>query len=142
MARGLGNPAASVYTRSVILRAIILFLALAAPAVAETRFLTAFEDIPIAPALQERENAAFAFGTPQGRLADALAVGATDEAGVRAWYAAALPALGWSLEDDRSAAMAFVRGRERLTLSFSRGSDGALAVRYRMVAHPASLALD
>jgi hypothetical protein len=142
MARGLGNPAASVYTCPVILRALILFLALATPADAETRFLAAFDDVPLAPALEEQGDAAFAFGTPQGRIADALAVGAADEAGVRAWYAAALPALGWSMEADSPAAMAFVRGRERLTLSFSRGSDGALAVRYRMVAHPASLALD
>ena len=108
---------------------------------ADTRFLTAFDDVPLAPGLTERADAAFTFAAPEGRIEEATATGAAQEGTVRAYYRDALPALGWALNGD-AADMVFVRGRERLTLVFVRGSDGALRVRYRVIARPASLALD
>ena len=121
--------------------ALVTVLAAATTAHADTRFLAAFDDIPLAPGLAEHAEAAFAFAEPEGRIAATAAVGAAEEGSVRAYYRAALPALGWAMEAD-AARMDFVRGRERLTLAFARGSDGALTVRYRIVARPASLALD
>ena len=115
--------------------------ALATPADADTRFLAVFDDMPLAPDLTERADAAFSFAAPEGRIAETAAAGKTEEAAARAWYRTALPALGWALEAD-GPRMDFVRGRERLTLAFARGSDGTLTVRYRVVARPASLALD
>lgn len=109
-----------------------------APAHAETRFLAAFDDVPLAPGLIERADAAFAFATSEGRIAETSAAGQGGEDAARAWYAEALPALGWARQDD----LTFVRGRERLTLAFATGSDGALTVRFRLIARPASLALD
>jgi len=124
-----------------IARFTLALLALAAPVRAETHFLAAFDDVPLAPGLTERADAAFTFTTPEGRIEEAAASGAAEEGAVRAYYRAALPALGWALEDD-GADMAFARGRERLTLAFARGSDEVLRVRYRVIARPASLALD
>ena len=125
------------------LRAAVFVLSLAAVASAhaDTRFLAAFEDVPLAPGLTERADAAFAFAAPEGRIAETAAGGAAEEGTVRAYYRAALPALGWAVESD-AAEIVFVRGRERLTLTFAQGSDGALSVRYRVIARPASLALD
>ena len=125
--------------------ALVAVLASVTSAHADTRFLAAFDDIPLAPGLTERAAAAFAFAAPEGRIAETAAAGGAEEGSVRAYYRAALPALGWALETDAATPygqMGFVRGRERLTLAFARGSDGALTVRYRIVARPASLALD
>ena len=108
---------------------------------ADTHFLAAFDDVPIAPGLTERGDAAFTFAAPEGRIEETTAAGGAQEAVVRAYYRDALPALGWALNGD-AADMIFVRGRERLTLVFVRGSDGALSVRYRVITRPASLALD
>lgn len=122
------------------LRAALCALVLlqAPSAFAETRFLTAFEDIPLAPGLGERAEVEFAFTAAEGRIAEAMAEGRATEGAVRAYYGEALPALGWAAEGADS----FVRGRERLTLAYATGSDGALIVRFRLVARPASLALD
>jgi hypothetical protein len=109
---------------------------------AETRFLSTLDDVPLAPALVEQTTQGFAFLSETGRIIEADAVGLTAEGAVRAYYRAALPALGWSMERDDQAGLFFARGRERLTLAFQHGSDGALAVRYRIVARASSLALD
>jgi len=109
---------------------------------AETRFLAAFDDVPLAPGLSERADAAFAFASGEGRIAETSAAGQGGEAAVRAWYAEALPALGWARQNPSEDDLTFVRGRERLTLAFATGPDGALTVRFRLVARPASLALD
>lgn len=109
---------------------------------AQTAFLSAFDDVPLPPGLQERVGAGYAFASDLGRIEEADAAGPAEEGAVRTYYRAALPALGWSLEVDDGAGLAFARGRERLTLAFRRGSDGALAVRYRLVTRTASLALD
>ena len=122
----------------MILRALVISLTLSGAAVAETRFLAALDDVPLAPGLEERADATFAFASAEGRIAEAAASGRTTRTAVNGYYAEALPALGWTL--DR--ADTFVRGRERLTLDYGLGSDGALTVRFRLVARPASLALD
>lgn len=125
------------------LSALLACIALALPAHAETRFLARFDDMPLAPGLTERAEAGFVFSTPEGRIAEATATGAAEEGTVRTYYRAALPALGWSQDADAAARgpLRYVRGRERLTLAFAKGSDGTLTVRYRIVARPASLAL-
>lgn len=121
---------------------VAIALLAAAPAHAETRFLAAFDDIPLAPGLAEVANSAFAFAAAEGRIAESTATGReADLPAVRAWYAQALPALGWALQSD-AGDLVFARGRERLTVTLARGSDGAATVRFRLVARPASLALD
>lgn len=107
----------------------------------EPRFLQTLDDIPLAPGLQERAAAGFDFATPEGRISEVEAAGAGDEDAVRAYYRAALPALGWALAEDQ-ARMEFIRGRDRLQVSFGQGSDGSLEVRYRVISRPASMALD
>lgn len=126
----------------ILLRAFVVSLALVATAQAETRFLAAFDDVPLAPGLSERAEAAFVFAGAGGRIAETAASGAASAtADVRRYYAEALPALGWALEQ-AGEGLVGVRGRERLTLAFVRGSDDAVTVRFRLVSRPASLALD
>lgn len=124
--------------------ALVIAIALAGSgaATAQARFLATFEDVPLAPGLEEQAGRAFTFAGPGGAIEETVAAGAADEGAVRSFYRLGLEALGWSLEDDGGRRLAFARGRERLTLTFTPGSDGRLSVRYRMVARGASLALD
>lgn len=109
---------------------------------AETQFLAAFADVPLAPGLAEQGTAAFAFTGQEGRIAETVASGRGQSARrARDYYLEALPALGWALQP-ASGDLVFLRGRERLTLAFADGSDGALTVHFRLVVRPASLALD
>jgi hypothetical protein len=121
---------------------VIAAVAWAGAAQGQTRFLAAFEDVPAPPGLVEIEDGGFSFVSDLGRIEETSASGAVEEGAVRAYYRAALPALGWSVDGDDAAGLSFLRGRERLTLAFQRGSDGLTRVRYRMVTRTSSLALD
>ena len=123
----------------------VFFAALmfSAPALADARFFSAIDDLPLAPGLSETRGG-FAFDGPEGRIIGARAAGAATPDAVRAFYAASLPALGWSLAPEPSAdagSLHFVRGRERLTLAISEAGSGAL-IEARLVIRPASMSVD
>src|SRR5262245_42332404 len=100
-------------------RAVFLAAALcAAPAHAETRFLSGMEDVPLAPHLTE-QGPGFFFEDANGRITGAVAQGRTTAEAVRRFYTDTLPALGWSLSPNGPGVegdLVFLRGRERLTL--------------------------
>jgi hypothetical protein len=103
----------------------VLFL-FSAPAWAEG-FLTAYEDLPLAPGLAEDTGAALSFDSPGGRIVDALARGAVKPTEVLKFYAATLPQLGWSRESDT------VWRREAEVLRIEAGSEGrGSAVRFHV----------
>lgn len=121
----------------------LIVAAYAATSTAETRFLSLFDDVPLAPGLKEISAEDMAFEAPSGRVLAARASGFGEPALIAAYYDAALPALGWS----RAAALpgsapAYVRGRERLELSFEPGPGGALTTRFRLIVRPAPSRLD
>jgi hypothetical protein len=122
-----------------IMRVLIALFLLATAAFAETVFLRDMEDLPLAPSFTEIGPRAVAFATPEGRLGVAVATGEGEEAAIIGFYAASLPQLGWSAGEKPNS---FVRGRDRLTLSFARASDGALEVTYTLLSRPASQAVD
>jgi hypothetical protein len=83
-----------------ILPAIVVALGLAFGAsVADaqgTGFLSAYEDLPLAPGLTELAGAGLSFDTPQGRIVEASARSTAKAADILTFYAETLPQLGWS----------------------------------------------
>lgn len=104
-----------------------LLAALAAPlaAAADWAFLQAIDDLPLAPGLIEQPAAGVTFDTPQGRIVEAVADGATTAEAVTAFYVETLPELGWT----RRTALAFAREDELLRLEMQPGGRG-LVVRF------------
>ncbi len=79
--------------------AFALVLLAAAPAWAEG-FLSAYEDLPVAPGLTEVAGSGVSFDSPGGRIVEAFAQGQVKAAEVLKFYAATLPQLGWTRETD------------------------------------------
>jgi hypothetical protein len=85
-------------------------------------FLSAYEDLPLAPGLEEVPNSGIAFDSPGGRIVEAYAKGAAKAAEILKFYATTLPQLGWTRESDTR----YRRDAELLTLE--AGADGRLLV--------------
>lgn len=85
-------------------------------------FLTAYEDLPLAPGLTEVAGAGMAFDSPGGRIVEAYAKGPAKAADILKFYATTLPQLGWNRESDTI----YRRDAEMLTLD--TGADGRLLV--------------
>jgi hypothetical protein len=110
----------------LILCLVLTFSALA-PALAQARFISGTEDLPLMTGLDEVEDGGLVFDTPAGRLVEARAEGALAASAVRAFYAETLPQLGWrSLENG-----AYAREGEVLTIDITEG-NGRLAVRFAL----------
>jgi hypothetical protein len=82
-----------------LLCAAILALGLVARAHAEG-FLSEYEDLPLAPGLDEVAGSGLSFDSPAGRIVESYAKGTVREAEVLKFYAATLPQLGWTRESD------------------------------------------
>ncbi|MEQ9643319.1 MAG: hypothetical protein RIM84_25085 [Alphaproteobacteria bacterium] len=75
-----------------------MWLLFAGAAVAEQRYLADVVDLPLMPGLWEVPDAGMVFDKPQGRIVEAEARGDETPDAVRAYYADALPPLGWRAE--------------------------------------------
>ena len=85
-----------------IFRLVLGLLALTAaplPAAAQG-FLSAVEDLPLAPGLIESPEAALTFDTQSGRIVEGAAHGPVTAARVLDFYRTTLPQLGWVPESD------------------------------------------
>ena len=121
---------------------LAFIIALAQPAWAETRYFAEIEDVPLAPGLAETQ-AGVGFASERGAILTAAAEGRGASAGVRAFYEAALPPLGWSQSPPsaQSGEMVFQRGRELLSLRIE-ARDGQVRLSVRLVERPASMRVD
>jgi len=115
------------YSRS-FLTALSLLLAL--PAVAdEAVFVGGFDDLPLMVALSELNDAGVIFDTPQGRIVERYASGATDAEAVLRFYDETLPALGWQA----AGFLQYEREGERLTITiYPPNSAQRLTVRFSL----------
>jgi hypothetical protein len=112
--------------------ALILALALAAAASARAAdFVAGTEDVPLMPGLAPVGDAPLVFDKPEGRIVEAQARGKLARAGVRDFYGATLPQLGWS----GGGADVWRREGEVLRLDF-RGRDGDLTVGFTLSPQP------
>ncbi len=88
-------------------------------------FVTGTEDVPLMDGLVEAAEGGMAFDTPTGRVIEVLAAGALAPAAIAAFYAEALPQLGWR----PGKGLTFEREGERLTITIQdRGT--ASTVRF------------
>ena len=63
--------------------------------VAQTAFFSNVEDLPLMSGLREVVDEGMVFDKPEGRIVEAIAIGAVSREAVAAFYTAALPELGW-----------------------------------------------
>lgn len=104
---------------------LTLFLLAAPPGAkaADARFFETLYDVPVMPGMAELPDRSLVFDKPEGRFAQAGAAGKeVSEEGIRAFYKASLPQLGWAPAGGDS----YVREGEKLTLSVA--SEGPYKV--------------
>ena len=109
---------------------VAVVVLLAAPAVAdEPAFVAGFDDLPLMAPLREMAGAGIIFDTPQGRIVERYASGATEAATVGRFYRDTLAALGWRA----SGPLVFEREGERLTITiYPPDSAQELTVRFSL----------
>lgn len=114
----------------------VIVLASSAAIAQSPKFLTALDDVPLLPGLEERVDSLAEIDGPEGRIVSVQAGGPVTGPAVSAFYDASLPKLGWRREG-----AVFTRDRQRLSVTFRREGD-AVIVTYRLIERPASLRLD
>lgn len=121
---------------------LLALVALAAPAQAETRYLGGADDVPLPQGFAE-QGAGVTFAGEGGRLIETRASGAGEATAVRAFYASALPPLGWSQAPSLAPGdeLSFRRGRERLTIEIAPAGAN-LDLAFRLTATPAQFDAD
>lgn len=97
-------------------------------------FFSGIQDMPLMPGLTELADQGVAFDKPGGRIVESVAyIDGPSAAEIEGFYGDTLPQLGWRRIDARH----FVRGGERLALSFEDVNTGAMAERFlRILVHP------
>lgn len=89
----------------------------------EVRFFSTLTDIPLMPGLYEVTKDSLSFDKAEGRIVETAAASETlNSSQIRAFYAAALPQLGWIASDGDS----YLREGEKLTLRLE--SEGGLHI--------------
>lgn len=111
-------------------------LVLAAPALAEARYFSVIDDVPMPPGFTEVAASADDFSGPGGRILLSEAEGAGSDGAVRDFYEAALPQLGWAVSPQPNGALVFQRGREQLSFTLD-SADGRTLLGVRLVVLPA-----
>lgn len=111
---------------SAVALALLVTMSLAptSGATAQAAFFSNVEDLPLMPGLREVVEEGMVFDKPEGRIVEAVAVGAIHRTAVAAFYDAALPQLGW----DQTATATFARSGEVLRYRLEV-VDGETAVR-------------
>jgi hypothetical protein len=104
----------------------LMIVAAAGPAAAQG-FLSAYEDLPLAPGLVEVTGSGLSFDGPGGRIVEAYAKGGATAADVLKFYSATLPQLGWARETDTQ----YRRESEVLTLA-AEAQGRALVVHFKI----------
>jgi hypothetical protein len=92
-------------------------------------FLTAIEDVPLAPGLTEQATGGMVFDSPTGRIVEAVASGTVPAEQISAFYAQTLPQLGWS----NAGKMTFKRENETLRITIEPAPQkGSAVVRFNL----------
>ena len=116
---------------------VILIVLIVAPASITAqqgaRFLSVMEEMPLMPGLVEVLDAAVIFDGPSGRIIEAFVAGSVQVDAIRAFYAAALPQLGWI----RQANGEYRRDAEILRVEVGPAPAGAKGADARFVLRPA-----
>ena len=95
-------------------------------------FLTAIEDVPLAPGLAEQATGGMVFDSPMGRIVEAVANGTVPADEISHFYTQTLPQLGWN----DAGKMTFKRDNETLRISVEPAQKGVVTVRFNLTPHP------
>ena len=106
---------------------VIAFCMATASGADDAGFIAGVEDLPLMPGLTELKDSGTVFDSAGGRIVEAYAVGAVEEADVNAFYADSLPQLGWTAADKNM----FRRSGETLRLEYQR-EDSKLTVHFSL----------
>lgn len=113
----------------ILVRALICApLLFTAPLAWAGGFVPGVEDLPLAPELTAIDSESLSFDTPQGRIVVAAAQGTIKRAQALAFYAAALPQLGWERLSDTH----WRRDGEELRLDLTEERRGPLTLRFSL----------
>ena len=111
--------------RAAFIVTAVLLCALRPLSAAEA-FVSVIDDLPLMQGLVENDNAAVAFETANGRIAEAAARGDVAPEKVRLFYAEVLPQLGWMPVGGE----AYLREGERLRLDIGPDGSGGAVVAF------------
>ena len=107
---------------------LVIVVPISVTAQQAARFLSVMEEMPLMSGLVEMTDVAVAFDGPSGRIIQAFAAGSPQVDDVRAFYAAALPQLGWT----RQANGEYRRDAEILRLEVSVASGGGTGAHFML----------
>ena len=112
----------------LLISSVVIVAPVSGTAQQAARFLSVMEEMPLMSGLVEVTDVAVTFDGPSGRIIQAFAAGSLQADEVRAFYAAALPQLGWA----RQANGEYRRDAEILRLEVSVASDGGTSAHYTL----------
>ena len=112
----------------LLISSVVIVAPVSGTAQQAARFLSVMEEMPLMSGLEEVTDVAVTFDSPSGRIIQAFAAGSLQADEVRAFYAAALPQLGWA----RQANGEYRRDAEILRLEVSVASDGGAGAHYML----------
>jgi hypothetical protein len=102
-----------VFRKVLLILAVLTVLAPVSAFAEESKFFSTLNDIPLMPGLYEVTRDSVSFDKAEGRIVETAAASETVSAGqIRAFYASALPQLGWAQAGED----AYSRNGEKLTL--------------------------
>ncbi len=109
--------------------AVISFLVCLGPSlVMAAGFLSVYEDLPLPASLAEVPGSALAFDSQEGRIVEVEAKGVTDKQTVTAFYASALPQLGWVQDGPGQ----YHREQEVLRIDIVENGKGVISARFKV----------
>ena len=99
----------------------------------QVQYFTMMQDIPVMPGLTPVEEESYVFDKPEGRILSQSALTTSrDEKEVFAYYAKALPPLGWTRKTTRI----FVRDKERLKITAQKSEENKNALKIHFFLEP------
>lgn len=95
-------------------------------ALADDRFVTGMENVPLMPGLSENAEEHAEFESPAGPIVQAVATGAVSKAEVLTFYTETLPQLGWNSKG----AGVFCRDGKTLAVELEESVSPGITVRF------------
>ena len=102
---------------------VLSWLATAAAADEAGGYFSQINDLPLMRGLSEVAGVGLAFDKPGGRIVEAVAEGAVSVSAVEAFYAKALPQLGWTRSPATPERTTWRRENEQLEFDVIRGPE-------------------
>ena len=124
--------------RVILFNFLFVFFLVTHPiiSVAENKFLSVIDDVPLLSGLEERVLSASVFDSSKGRITEVEAYGSVTLGSVGEFYSHILPRFGWNLiskknksfESDQNAFWSWARGSEKLVIEVKNTGESSEVV--------------